>query len=315
MTKAIVCPGQGSQFVGMGQELADNFAVAKHVFEEVNDALNQDLYALMTTGDSAELTLTQNAQPALMAMSVAVWRVIEKESGKTLPELATMVAGHSLGEYSALCVAGTFSVADTARLLRIRGNAMQQAVPVGQGGMAAILNLSWDDVESVCAKATSETGGVCVPANDNAPGQIVISGDKSAVDRACELAKEAGAKRALPLPVSAPFHSPLMEPASHVMAEALDSVDMQTPVVPVLANVSVSLETNPDDIKKRLIEQVCGRVRWRESVIYMKENGVDTLLEIGAGKVLSGMAKRIEPDVVGINVGDSVTVKTFLETL
>lgn len=315
MTTAIVCPGQGSQAIGMGQELAENFPVAKNVFEEINDALGQDLYALMTTGDMAELTLTQNAQPALMAVSVATWKVIALEAGKTLPDLAKMVAGHSLGEYSALCLADALSIADTARLLRTRGTAMQQAVPVGQGGMAAILNLSWDNVQSVCAKASAETGGVCVSANDNAPGQIVISGHKTAVDKACELAKQAGAKRALPLPVSAPFHSPLMEPASHVMAEALDAVPLNAPTVPVVANVSVALETDPAIIKQRLVEQVCGRVRWRESVTFMKDNGVTKLLEIGAGKVLSGMTKRIAPDVVGTHVGDVATVKAFLETL
>ena len=313
--RAIVCPGQGSQAVGMGQDLAENFAVAKAVYEEVNDALGQDLRNLMAEGPIEELTLTQNAQPALMAASVAAWRVIASESGKSLADLATVVAGHSLGEYSALCIAGTFSVTDTARLLRTRGESMQQAVPVGQGAMAAVLNLEWDVVETICTQASEQTGGICVCANDNAPGQIVISGDKTAVDKACELAKEAGAKRALLLPVSAPFHSPLMAPAAEVMADALSGVTMNAPVVPVLSNVSVTLETSPDVIRDRLIEQVCGRVRWRESVLAMAENGVDTLVEVGAGKVLTGMTKRIAPDVAGANVGDVAGVQAFLETL
>ena len=315
MTRAFVCPGQGSQAVGMGQELAENFAVAKAVYEEVNDALGQDLQKLMAEGPIEELTLTQNAQPALMTASVAAWRVIESETGKSIADLASMVAGHSLGEYSALCVAGTFSVTDTARLLRTRGECMQQAVPVGQGGMAAILNLEWNTVEEICAKAAAETNTVCVCANDNAPGQIVISGDKVAVDMACELAKEAGAKRALLLPVSAPFHSPLMAPAADVMADALTNVTMNVPSVPVVSNVSVSLETDVDAIRERLVQQVTGQVRWRESVTFMKENGVSTLVEIGSGKVLTGMTKRIEPDVTGVNAGDVDSVKAFLETL
>ena len=315
MSRAIVCPGQGSQAVGMGQELSQNFTVAKAVYEEINDALGQDLQKLMAEGPMEDLTLTQNAQPALMAVSVATWRVIESESGKSLSDLATMVAGHSLGEYSALCIAGTFSLADTACLLRTRGESMQQAVPVGQGAMAAVLNLDWDVVQNVCSQAETETKGVCVCANDNAPGQIVISGDKTAVDKACELAKEAGAKRALLLPVSAPFHSPLMQPAADVMAAALSDVTMHAPAVPVLSNVSVTLETSPDSIRDKLIEQVCGRVRWRESVLAMAENNVDTLVEVGAGKVLTGMTKRIAPDVSGINAGDVASVEAFLETL
>ena len=315
INRAIVCPGQGSQAIGMGQELSENFAVAKAVFEEVNDALGQNLQKLMADGPIEELTLTQNAQPALMAVSVATWRVIESESGKSMTDLATMVAGHSLGEYSALCVAGTFSLADTARLLRIRGESMQQAVPVGHGAMAAVLNLDWDVVVDVCAQAETATNGVCVIANDNAPGQIVISGDKSAVDKACELAKDAGAKRALLLPVSAPFHSPLMAPAADVMADALAGVTMHAPAVPVLSNVSVTLETSPDTIRDRLIEQVCGRVRWRESVSFMADNGISTLVEVGTGKVLTGMTKRIAPDVTGINAGDVASVQAFLETV
>ena len=315
MSRAIVCPGQGSQAIGMGQELSQNFAVAKAVFEEVNDALGQDLQKLMAEGPMEDLTLTQNAQPALMAVSVATWRVMASESGQSLADLATMVAGHSLGEYSALCIAETFSLADTARLLRTRGEAMQQAVPVGQGAMAAVLNLEWDGVVDVCTQAEANTGGVCVCANDNAPGQIVISGDKTAVDKACELAVEAGAKRALLLPVSAPFHSPLMAPAADVMAEALAGVTMNAPIVPVLSNVSVTLETSPDTIRQKLIEQVCGRVRWRESVTFMAENGVSTLVEVGAGKVLTGMTKRIAPDVTGVNAGDVASVRAFLETL
>ena len=315
MSRAIVCPGQGSQAIGMGQELSANFPVAKAVFEEVNDALGQDLQKLMTEGPIEDLTLTQNAQPALMAASVATWRVIESESGQSMADLATMVAGHSLGEYSALCLAGTFSLADTARLLRIRGQSMQQAVPVGQGAMAAVLNLDWDTVVDVCTQAQADTGGVCVIANDNAPGQIVISGDKSAVDKACEIAKDAGAKRALLLPVSAPFHSPLMAPAADVMADALSGVTMNAPAVPVLSNVSVTLESSPDTIRERLIEQVCGRVRWRESVSFMADNGVTTLVEVGTGKVLTGMTKRIAPDVTGINAGDVASVQAFLETL
>lgn len=289
MSRAFVFPGQGAQTIGMGKGLADAYPAARAVFEEVDDALGEALSALIWTGDIAELTLTQNAQPALMATSLAALRALESEGfGITH---AQFVAGHSLGEYSALCAAGAISLADTARLLRIRGRAMQEAVPVGVGAMAAILGLDFDAVAAIAAEAAGDD--VCQAANDNDPAQVVISGHKDAVERAMALAKEKGAKRALPLPVSAPFHCALMQPAAAVMAEALAAVVISKPAVPVVVNVRAEAVEEPDRFRDLLIAQVTGSVRWRESVQWMERAGVTEYWEVGAGKALSGMIKRI----------------------
>ena len=297
MTKAFVFPGQGSQAVGMGQDLAEAFGTARLVFEEVDEALNQKLSKLMFEGPEDDLRLTENAQPALMAVSVAVIRVLEKECGIALPDKAAFVAGHSLGEYSALAAAGALGLADTARLLKLRGQAMQKAVPVGDGAMAALLGLELDAVEAIARDA--EEGDVCNCANDNAPGQVVVSGDTAAVERAVALAGERGAKRSIMLPVSAPFHCALMQPAADAMQEALATTEIRTPLVPLVANVTASQVTGPEEIRGYLVEQVTARVRWRESVLYMKGKGVDTLIEAGAGKVLSGLARRIDRELSG----------------
>jgi [acyl-carrier-protein] S-malonyltransferase len=291
--RAFTFPGQGSQAVGMGKELAEAFPEARAVFAEVDDALGQKLSAIMFGGPAETLTLTENAQPALMAVSMAVIRVLAAK-GVTVKHHAAFVAGHSLGEYSALCAAGVFSLADTARLLKTRGQAMQQAVPVGQGAMAAILGL---DLETVLrAVNDAEDGEVCGVANDNAPGQVVISGHAAAVARAIELLKAAGAKRALPLPVSAPFHCALMRPAADAMEYALEQVKMSAPVVPIVANVLARPTSAPAAIKKHLVEQVTGMVRWTESVTWLtSDGGVTELYELGTGKVLTGLAKRIAP--------------------
>lgn len=301
MTSAFTFPGQGSQAVGMGQALADNFPTAKAVFAEVDDALSQKLSTIMWEGPDDAITLTENAQPALMAVSLAVVRVLEEEKGLNLANDAKFVAGHSLGEYSALAAAGVFTLADTARLLKTRGQAMQQAVPVGQGAMAALLGLDFADADEVAKTAARDE--VCQAANDNAPGQVVISGSKSAVERAVELAKEKGARRAMLLPVSAPFHCALMQPAADVMAGALAEVAMQAPVVPVMANVGAAPLTDPDAIRNSLVEQVTGMVRWRECVEAMAAGGVTNLYELGAGKVLSGLAKRINRELTASAVG------------
>lgn len=313
MTRAFTFPGQGSQAVGMGKELADAFPAAKAVFDEVNDALNQDLTALMWGGPEDELTLTENAQPALMAVSVAVMRTLESEGGWLLADKASFVAGHSLGEYSALAAAGTFSLADTARLLKTRGRAMQAAVPVGEGAMAAMLGLSFEDAQAVAAEAAGDE--ICSAANDNADGQVVISGSKAAVERAAVLAKEKGAKRAMLLPVSAPFHCALMQPAADAMAEALAGVEMKAPSVPVVANVTASAVSDPDEIRRLLVEQVTGMVRWRESVQYLAAQGVTELVETGAGKVLTGLTRRIDKSVGGAAVGTPADVASILENL
>ncbi|MDE2385901.1 MAG: ACP S-malonyltransferase [Alphaproteobacteria bacterium] len=301
MANAFVFPGQGSQALGMGKLLADQFAAARAVFDEVDAALSQKLTALMWDGPEAELTLTENAQPALMAVSMAVVRVLAAEHGITLKEHAKFVAGHSLGEYSALAAAGTFSLADAARLLKIRGKAMQAAVPVGQGAMAALLGLDFATAAAVAAEAAQ--GDVCQAANDNSDGQVVISGAKPAVDRACEIAKAKGAKRAILLPVSAPFHCALMKPAADAMAEALGKVEMKAPVVPVIANVVAGPLTDPAAIRAKLVEQVTGTVRWRECVAYMAGQGVKVFVEAGAGKVLTGLAKKNAPEAVAIAAG------------
>lgn len=309
MARAFVFPGQGSQAVGMGKDLGEAFAAARAVYEEVDEALGQKLSALMFEGPGDDLTLTENAQPALMAVSMAVMRVLE-EQGFDLAAGAKLVAGHSLGEYSALCAAGSLTIADAARLLRIRGRAMQQAVPVGQGAMAALLGLDLDQARAVAEKAAQ--GEVCQAANDNAPGQVVVSGAKAAVERALALAAEAGAKRAVLLPVSAPFHCALMQPAAEAMAEALAGVSFAAPKVPVVANVTARAESDPEVLRRLLVEQVTGAVRWRESVLFMKDQGVDQLVECGAGKVLSGLAKRIDKAVSGVALNGPADIEAFL---
>jgi [acyl-carrier-protein] S-malonyltransferase len=301
MTIAFVFPGQGSQAVGMGKALADNFASARAIFSEVDTALGQNLSQLMWEGPEADLTLTENAQPALMAVSMAAMRVLEAEHGITVKSHAKFVAGHSLGEYAALAAAGTFSIADAARLLKIRGRAMQAATPVGTGAMAAILGLDFAATAAIAAEAAE--GDVCQAANDNSDGQVVISGSKAAVDRAYEIAKAKGAKRAILLPVSAPFHCALMQPAADAMAEALSTATMHSPAVPLIANVMAGPLTNADDIRKSLVAQVTGTVRWRECVAYMVANGVNVFVEIGAGKVLTGLSKKNAPEATAMACG------------
>lgn len=312
MAIAFTFPGQGSQAVGMGKELAQAYPEARAVFDEVDDALGEKLSTVIWEGPDDRLTLTANAQPALMAVSLAAVRALEAR-GVRLADHVAFVAGHSLGEYSALAAAGTFSIADTARLLRIRGNAMQTAVPVGEGAMAAILGLEQGPVEEACVEASAL--GVCQIANDNGGGQIVVSGAKVAVERAAALCTEKGAKRAIMLPVSAPFHSALMTPAAEAMREALAGVAKQAPVVPVVANVVVAPLTDPDEIARRLVEQVTGRVRWRETVEWLAGNGVDRLYEIGSGKVLSGLARRISRDTATANVGTPADVEAAAHAL
>lgn len=299
MSRAFIFPGQGAQTVGMGKALAEAYPAARDVFDEVDDALGEPLSALIWDGAQDVLTLTQNAQPALMATSLAAMRALESE-GVTL-DAAAFVAGHSLGEYSALAAAGALSVADTARLLRTRGRAMQEAVPVGQGAMAALLGLDFATVQQIAAEAAE--GEVCQAANDNDPGQVVVSGHKAAVERAVDLAKERGAKRAMLLPVSAPFHCALMQPAADVMRAALEEVAMDAPAVPLIANVCAAPVTDPDEIRALLVSQVTGSVRWRESVEYMTAQGVTETWEIGAGKALSGMVRRIAKDTALRNIG------------
>ena len=301
MTAAFTFPGQGSQAVGMGKALAEQFPAARAVFEEVDAALGEKLTAIIWDGPAETLQLTQNAQPALMAMSLATLRVLESEAGFDVGRDARYVAGHSLGEYSALAAAGSLSISDTARLLRTRGLAMQKAVPVGVGAMAALLGLDYETAVAVAEEAAQ--GEVCQAANDNGGGQVVVSGDKAAVDRALDIAKTKGAKRAMLLPVSAPFHCRLMQPAADAMAQALAGVGIKPPASPLVSNVLASAITDPDEIRKRLVEQVTGTVRWRESVAYMAANGVTHFVEIGAGKVLSGLVKRIADGAVGLAVG------------
>ncbi|HSX72688.1 MAG TPA: ACP S-malonyltransferase [Shinella sp.] len=312
MSVAFTFPGQGSQAVGMGKDLAEAFPEARAVFAEVDEALGQKLSAIMFEGPEETLTLTANAQPALMAVSIAVMRVLEAR-GLSLKDQVSYVAGHSLGEYSALCAAGTFTLADTARLLRIRGNAMQSAVPVGEGAMAAIIGLEQADVEAVCKQASS--GGSCQIANDNGGGQLVISGSKPAVEVAARLATEKGAKRALMLTVSAPFHSALMGPAADAMREALAGVAAKAPVVPVVANVRAAPVSDPQEIVRLLVEQVTGQVRWRETVEWFAANNVTTLYEIGSGKVLTGLARRIDKSVTGIAINTPADIDSALAAL
>lgn len=297
----------------MGKALSEALPTARHVFEEVDDALAQRLSRIMFDGPEAELVLTANAQPALMAVSVAVARVLQQDVGLDIKTACRFVAGHSLGEYSALCAAGAIALADTARLLRRRGQAMQEAVPVGAGAMAALLGLELDDVRAVAGEAAGSD--VVDPANDNAPGQVVISGDAGAVERAIELAKERGARRAIMLPVSAPFHCRLMRPAAEVMEEALTTVTVRSPAVPLVANVTARPVREPDQIRRLLVEQVTGLVRWRECVLYMREQGTTMLVELGAGKVLSGLARRIDGDLAAASVGTPDELEQFVKTL
>ncbi|MBQ8870707.1 MAG: ACP S-malonyltransferase [Alphaproteobacteria bacterium] len=314
MKYAFVFPGQGSQFVGMGKELADNFKSAKEVFEEVNEALEQDLFKIMTEGPESELMLTANTQPALMAHSMAVVKVLEKEFGIKLKDKATFVAGHSLGEYSAACASGVFSLSDTAKLLRIRGDAMQKAVPAGVGGMAAVLGLSFKDVDALVEACTDENN-LCVAANDNSDGQVVLSGHMAAIDKAVEIASEFGAKRCVKLPVSAPFHSPLMAPASEVMARAFMQVDSSDAQIPLIANVLAEPITDNKEIIKNLIAQVTGTVRWRETVMFMQEQGITDMVELGAGKVLSGIAKRSAKEINSVSVGTTADIEELAKNL
>ena len=313
MTAAFTFPGQGSQTVGMGKALADTFPVARAVFEEVDSALGEKLTAIVWDGPAELLQLTENAQPALMAVSLAALRVLETEAGFSVGRDAAFVAGHSLGEYSALAAAGSLTIADTARLLRIRGLAMQKAVPVGAGAMAALLGLDFETAVAVAAEAAQ--GQVCQAANDNGAGQVVVSGDKAAVDRAVEIARAKGARRAMLLPVSAPFHCRLMQPAADVMAEALAKVTIREPASPLVSNVLASPISAPDDIRRRLVEQVTGTVRWRESITFMSAQGVTRFFEIGAGKVLSGLVKRIAEGAVGVAVGGPADIAAAKDAL
>jgi len=314
MLTAFVFPGQGSQAVGMGKALAQTYAPAKRVFAEVDGALGQNLSGLMFDGPEAELTLTANAQPALMAVSLAVVRVLEAEAGLDIASYGRFVAGHSLGEYSALAAAGALTIEDAARLLRIRGNAMQDAVAPGEGAMAALIGLDFAQASAIAAQAAGEVGlhgAVCQAANDNGSGQVVISGSKAAVERAIELAKTAGAKRAMALPVSAPFHCALMQPAAEAMTRALAGVAIKTPRPALVANVSATAIDDPAAIRASLVAQVTGAVRWRESVLYMAREGVANFVEIGAGKVLGGLIRRIAEGAVCVNVGAPADVEAF----
>ena len=313
MTRALTFPGQGSQAVGMGRELAAAFVPAREVFEEVDEALKQKLFALMADGPAETLTLTENAQPALMAVSLAVIRVLEREMGFQWGKHAGFVAGHSLGEYSALCAAGAFTVPQTARLLKRRGQAMQRAVPVGQGAMAALLGADLEQAKALAEEAAK--GEVCAVANDNGAGQVVISGHKAAIDRAIALAPERGIKRAMPVSVSAPFHSPLMAPAAREMEEALGDAPIKAPRVPVIANVTAAPVSDPELIRKLLVEQVTGVVRWRETVESFKGLGVTKSVEVGAGKVLTGLAKRIDKDIESLSIGTPAEIEAFAKAL
>ncbi len=312
MSRAFVFPGQGSQAVGMGRELAEAFPVARQLFEEIDEALKQKLSKLMFEGPEADLVLTENAQAALMAVSVAVVRVLESEGKFRLADKCAYVAGHSLGEYSALAAAGAISVADTARLLKLRGQAMQKAVPVGAGGMAALLGVELSLAQEIAKEAAA--GEVCDCANDNGPGQVVLSGAKAAIDRAVELAKGKG-KKAMLLTVSAPFHCALMQPAADAMAEALAGVTLAPPTVPLVPNVTATETSDPDTIRDLLVKQVTGLVRWRETVIYLKEQGVEQMVEVGAGKILSGLVKRIDKEIAPFSAHTPAEVEALLKTL
>ena len=315
MTRAFIFPGQGSQAVGMGKALADAVAAARETFQEVDDALNQRLSKIMWEGPESDLVLTENAQPAIMAASMAVIRVLQAEGGLDLGKHARLVAGHSLGEYSALCAAGAFTLADAARLLKARGQAMQQAVPVGEGGMSALLGAEIDQAEELAKECAAATGGVCVVANDNAPGQVVISGTKAAIDKAPEIAKTKGIKRAMALNVSAPFHSPMMQPAADKMRDALAAVTIRPPAVPVVANVTAAEVSEPEMIRRLLVEQITARVRWRESVLAFRALGVESTVEAGGSKVLTGMVKRIDKELQTVTLDTPADIEAFARTL
>lgn len=313
MSRALIFPGQGSQFIGMGKDLFENFSDAKEVFQEVNDSLSQDLTGIMFGGPESDLNLTENTQPALMAVSMAVIRVLQKQGGLKVEDICRYVAGHSLGEYSALTAAGALKLSDTARLLKLRGTSMQKAVPVGVGAMAAILGLDFEDVKAIAGEASNAE--IVEAANDNSVGQVVVSGHKAAVEAAVALATERGAKKAVTLPVSAPFHCKLMQPAADVMAEALGETQISKPVVPVIANVTAAPTQNPEEIRNLLVEQITGMVRWRESVIAMKTLGVEAVAEIGAGKVLCGLVRRIEKDIDTAAIGTPEQIEDFIGLL
>jgi [acyl-carrier-protein] S-malonyltransferase len=315
MTRAFVFPGQGSQAVGMGQALAEAFPVAREVFAEVDDALSQKLSRLMFEGPESDLILTENAQPALMAASIATLRVLETEGGWRLADKAQFVAGHSLGEYSALAAAGSLTLADAARLLKLRGQAMQKAVPVGIGAMAALLGLDLEQAQKIAAEAAAATGKVCAAANDNAPGQVVLSGHKEAVEKAVAIAAEQGAKRSVILPVSAPFHCSLMQPAAEAMQAALEEAAVAMPVVPLIATVTAKPVSDPATIRRQLVEQVTGTVRWRESVLEMKAQGVHQMIELGTGKVLAGLVKRIDKEIASLSAGTPADIEAALKAL
>ena len=314
MKNAFVFPGQGSQFVGMGKDLAENFASAREVFQEVDNTLNQNLFALMTGGPEHELTLTANTQPALMAVSMAVVRVLEKEFGIALKDKAAFVAGHSLGEYSAACAAGVFSLADTARLLRARGDAMQKAFPFGVCGMAAVIGVSFKDINAL-VEACCDENALCVAANDNSDGQVVLSGHMAAIDKAVEIAPEFGAKRCIKLPVSAPFHSPLMQPAAETMARVLMEVEARPAEIPLISNVLAEPVSDEKEIIKRLVEQVTGTVRWRETMNYLNDRSVTDVYELGAGKVLSGLFKRSFKEIHAASVCTPADIEELAKNL
>ncbi|MCH8197222.1 MAG: ACP S-malonyltransferase [Proteobacteria bacterium] len=313
MDQAFVFPGQGSQALGMGRELAEAFAAAREVFEEVDEALGQNLSRLMFEGPEEDLILTENAQPALMAVGHAVWRVLEREGGLDMAGACRFVAGHSLGEYSALASAGSIGLADTARLVKTRGRAMQEAVPVGEGAMAALIGVDRATADDIAQEAAGDE--VCVVANDNAPDQIVVSGSRAAVERAADIAAERGAKRAIMLPVSAPFHCPLMKPAAEVMAAALAETEMRPPVVPLISNVRARPVIEPETIRADLVAQVTDVVRWRECVVTMKQEGVERIVELGAGRVLTGLTRRIDRELEAVSIQGPGDIESFLASI